>query len=417
MKRAEIGARSMIQNAAMSKLAVVFATLLFLSSHASASEKAVRIGVINDRAGPTADVTGEGSAIAARMAISDFGGQVLGRPIELLTADHQNKADVAAATVRRWIDVEGVDAVVDGGTSSAGLVIQDILRERKRIALLSGPATSDLTGKACSPTGFHWAYDTYALAASTAGALVRQGADTWFFVTSDYSFGHALERDASRVILANGGQVLGHVQHPLNTPDFSSYILQAQASKAKIVGLANSGDDALNAVKQAAEFGVVAGGQKLGGLLLLINQIHGLGLKAAQGAMVAESFYWDMDEGTRAFSARFEAEAKKKPNMIQAGVYSAVNHYLKAVQAAGTDDGPTVAAKMRELLVDDFMSKAVRIRIDGRVMRNMYLFEVKSPAESKGPWDYYKLVSTVPADQAFRPLAEGNCPLASSESR
>jgi branched-chain amino acid transport system substrate-binding protein len=396
----------------IAKLALCLAGFLpFQAAHAQASNDMVKIGVINDRSGVFADVTGEGSVIAARLAIADFGGKVLGRPIELATADHQNKADVAAGTVRRWIDADGVDAIVDGGSSAAGLVIQDIARERKRIAMFSGPATSDLTGKSCSPTGFHWTYDTYALAASTARALVAQGADTWFFITTDYAFGHALERDATRFIVASGGKVVGGVRHPLNTADFSSFILQAQTSKAKIVGLANSGDDALNAIKQAAEFGVVAGGQKLGGLLLLINQIHGLGLKAAHGVTIAESFYWDLDEGTRAFSARFEATAKKKPNMIQAGVYSAVTHYLKAVQAAGTDDGPTVAAKMRELPVNDFMSKDVTIRRDGRVMRNMYLFEVKSPAESKGPWDYYKFVSVVPGDQAFRPLAEGSCPV------
>jgi branched-chain amino acid transport system substrate-binding protein len=402
----------MIRSAMIATLTVCLALLAPPALHAQATDGAVRIGVINDRSGVFADVTGEGSVIAARLAIADFGGKVLGRPIDLLTADHQNKSDVAAGIVRRWIDVDGVDAIVDGGSSGAGLVIQDITRERKRIAMFSGPATSDLTGKACSPTGFHWTYDTYALAASTARALVRQGADTWFFITTDYAFGHALERDATGFIVASGGKVVGGVRHPLNTADFSSFILQAQTSKAKIIGLANSGDDALNAIKQAAEFGVVAGGQKLGGLLLLINQIHGLGLKAAQGVTIAEAFYWDTDDETRAFSARFEAVAKKKPNMIQAGVYSAVTHYLKAVQAAGTDDGPTVAAKMRELPVNDFMSKAVQIRKDGRVMRNMNLYEVKSPAESKGPWDYYKFIAVVPGDQAFRPLAEGNCPLA-----
>lgn len=401
----------MIRKSMITALALFLAAVPGQKASAQASNEAVKIGVINDRSSVFADVTGEGSVIAARLAVADFGGKVLGRPIEMLTADHQNKPDLAATIVRRWVDVEGVDAVVDGGSSGAGLVIQDIMRERKRIALFSGPATSDLTGKACSPTGFHWTYDTYALAASTAHALVRQGADTWFFITTNYAFGHALERDATRFIVANGGKVVGSVRHPLNTSDFSSFILQAQASKAKIIGLANSGDDALNAIKQAAEFGVVAGGQRLGGLLLLINQIHGLGLKAAQGVTIAESFYWDLDEKTRAFSARFEAAAKKKPNMIQAGVYSAVSHYLKAVQAAGTDDGPTVAAKMRELPVNDFMSEAVQIRKDGRVLRNMYLFEVKSPSESKAPWDYYKLISVVPGERAFRPLEEGDCSL------
>lgn len=402
----------MVRDVMIAKLALCLMILNSSLALAQASNGAVRIGVINDRSGLYADVTGEGSVIAARLAIADFGGQILGRPIELLAADHQNKADVAAGVVRRWFDVDGVDAIVDGGSSGAALAIQDIARERNRIALLSGPATSDLTGKACSATGFHWTYDTHALAASTARALVQQGGDTWFFLTTDYAFGHALERDATRFIVASGGKVVGGVRHPLNTADFSSFLLQAQASKAKIIGLANSGDDATNAIKQAAEFGLVARGQKLGGLLLMINQIHGLGLQAARGVIVAESFYWDLDEGTRAFSTRFEAVAKKKPNMIHAGVYSAVNHYLKAIQAAGTDDGPAVAAKMRELPVDDFMSKDVRIRKDGRVMRNMYLFEVKAPSESKAPWDYYKFISVVSGDQAFRPLEEGGCQFA-----
>jgi branched-chain amino acid transport system substrate-binding protein len=399
----------MIRHAGSVKLAFLLAVLVASISQSQGSDRAIRIGVINDQSGVFADVTGEGSVIAARLAIMDFGGKALGRPIELLTADHQNKPDTAAAIAKRWIDVDSLDAFVDGGSSSAALVIQEIARERKRIAMFSGPATSDLTGKACSPTGFHWTYDTYALASSTASALVRQGADTWFFLTSDYAFGHALERDATKFITASGGKVVGGVRHPLNTSDFSSFILQAQASQAKIIGLANSGDDALNAIKQSAEFGLVTGGQKLGGLLLLINQIHGLGLKAAQGVIVAESFYWNFNDETRAFSARFEAIAKKKPNMIQAGVYSAVNHYLRALQAAGTDDGPSVAAKMRELRVNDFMSKDVQVRADGRVMRNMYLFEVKPPSESREPWDYYKMLAVVSGVQAFRPIEEGAC--------
>lgn len=378
-------------------------------SQAQTPDQPFRIAVINDQSSVFADVTGMGSVVSARLAVADFGGKVLGRPIEVLTADHQNKPDIAAGVTRRWIDVSGVSAIIDGGSSAAGLLIQEIARERKRIALFSGPATSDLTGKACSPTGFHWTYDTYALASGTARALVRQGADTWFFLTSDYAFGHALERDATKFIVGSGGKVLGGVRHPLNTADFSSFILQAQASKAKIIGMANSGEDALSAIKQASEFRVTAGGQRLGGLLLLINQIHGLGLAAAQGVIVSESFYWDLDEGTRAFSARFEVEAKKKPNMIQAGVYSAVSHYLRAVEAAKSEDADLVAKKMRELPVNDFMSHDVRVREDGRVMRNMHLFEVKPPSESKGPWDYYKLIGTVSGEDAFRPLREGGC--------
>jgi branched-chain amino acid transport system substrate-binding protein len=376
-----------------------------------AEEAPVRIGVINDQSGNSADVTGQGSVIAARLAIEDFGEKVLGRRIELLTADHQNKADIAASITRRWIDVENVSAIVDGGTSAAGLVIQDIVKEKGRIAMFSGPATSDLTGKACSPLGFHWTYDTYALANTLPQAMAKSGADTWFFITSDYAFGHALERDATTAIERTGGKVLGHVRHPLGTSDFASFLLQAQGSGAKIIGLANSGDDSLNAIKQAAEFGIVEGGQRIGGLLLLINTIHGLGLKTSQGIVVTEAFYWDMDDETRRFSRRFEALARKKPNMIQAGVYSAVSHYLKSVQKAGSIAGAAVSDAMRSLPVNDFMSKDVRIRKDGRVLRDMHLFQVKSPSESKGPWDYYKYLSTVRGEDAFRPVAESECPL------
>ena len=313
--------------------------------------------------------------------------------------------------MRGSIDVENVSAIVDGGTSAAGLVIQDIVKEKGRIAMFSGPATSDLTGKACSPLGFHWTYDTYALANTLPQAMAKSGADTWFFITSDYAFGHALERDATTAIERTGGKVLGHVRHPLGTSDFASFLLQAQGSGAKIIGLANSGDDSLNAIKQAAEFGIVEGGQRIGGLLLLINTIHGLGLKTSQGIVVTEAFYWDMDDETRRFSRRFEALARKKPNMIQAGVYSAVSHYLKSVQKAGSIAGAAVSDAMRSLPVNDFMSKDVRIRKDGRVLRDMHLFQVKSPSESKGPWDYYKYLSTVRGEDAFRPVAESECPL------
>lgn len=392
-------------------VALALVTPFGLPADLAAQEGPLRLGVLNDQSSVFADVTGQGSVIAARLAIEDFGGSVLGRRIELLNADHQNKPDSASAIARRWIDVDDVQAIIDGGSSGAALVIQEIARERKKIALFSGPATSDLTGKACSPYGFHWTYDTYALANSSARALVKSGADTWFFLTSDYAFGHALERDATKFIEGSGGKVIGRVRHPLNTADFSSFILQAQSSRAKIIGLANSGDDALNAVKQAAEFGVSAGGQKIGGLLLLINQIHGLGLKTAQGTVVAEAFYWDMDDATRAFSRRFEALANKKPNMIQAGVYSAVTHYLKSVQIARSVSGPAVAETMRSLPVNDFMSRDVRIREDGRVLRDMYIFEVKTPRESAGPWDYYKPISVIRGADAFRPASESDCPL------
>ncbi len=392
-------------------LAISSALLLSVISPAYSAETPLRIGVMNDLSGNSADVTGRGSIIAARLAIEDFGETVLGRKIELIVADHQNKTDVAASITRRWLDVDNVSAIADGGTSAAALVIQDIVKEKRKIAMFAGPATSDLTGKACSPFGFHWTYDTYALANSLPQALVAAGGDTWFFITSDYAFGHALERDATAAIKRSGGKVLGAVRHPLGTSDFSSFLLQAQNSHAKIIGLANSGDDSLNAIKQAAEFAVGTGGQRLGGLLLLINTIHGLGLENAKGIVVSEAFYWDMDDGTRSFSKRFEALAKKKPNMVQAGVYSAIMHYLKSVQKAGSIDGPAVAEAMRALPVNDFMSKEVKIRGDGRVMRNMYLFEVKTPAESTGPWDYYKYLATVPGDKAFRPAAESECPL------
>lgn len=398
------------------KLSVMLLALTLIvpvaTSHDLRAEEApLRLGVLNDQSGSTADVTGLGSVIAARLAIEDFGDKVLGRRIELLSADHQNKTDIAASIARRWIDVENVSAIVDGGTSGAGLVIQDIVKEKGKIAMFSGPATSDLTGKSCSPLGFHWTYDTYALANTLPQAMAKSGADTWFFITSDYAFGHALERDATKAIERAGGKVLGRVRHPLGTADFASFLLQAQASGAKIVGLANSGDDSLNTIKQAAEFGIVEGGQRIGGLLLLINTVHGLGLKISQGIVVTEAFYWDMDDETRRFSKRFEALAKKKPNMIQAGVYSAVNHYLKSVQKAGSIAGPAVADAMRALPVNDFMSKDVKIRGDGRVMRDMHLFQVKTPSESIMPWDYYKYLSTVRGEDAFRPAAESECPL------
>jgi branched-chain amino acid transport system substrate-binding protein len=393
------------------RLLTAFSVSIGCSSPIVAADAPVTLGVLNDQSGVFSDVTGEGSVIAAQMAIDDFGGTVLGRPIKLLSADHGNKTELAGTIARRWFDVEDVSGIFDGGSSGAALAIQEIARQKKRIVVFSGPASSDLTGKACSPFGFHWTYDTYALANTLAKALVAQGDDTWFFLTSDYTFGHALERDATAFIERAGGKVIGHVRHPLNTPDFSSFILQAQSSGAKIIGLANSGDDALNAIKQAAEFGVTSNGQRIGGLLLLINQIHGLGLKAAAGTLVTESFYWDMNDATRAFSTRFEAKARKKPNMIQAGVYSAVTHYLKAVKAAGTLDAVTVAKEMKSMPVNDLMSENVKIREDGRVLRDMYLFQVKTPEESKGPWDYYKLLSTVRGEDAFRPLAEGGCKL------
>jgi branched-chain amino acid transport system substrate-binding protein len=374
----------------------------------------VRIGVLNDQSSLYADITGQGSVVAARMAVEDFGGKVKGAPIEVTFADHQNKPDIGSNIARQWYDTDGVDVIVDVPTSSVALAINEVTREKNKVFLVSGAATSDLTGTKCSPNTVHWTYDTWALANGTGSAIVRTGGDTWFFLTSDYAFGHALERDTAAVVTKNGGKVLGAVRHPLNTPDFSSYLLQAQASKAKIIGLANAGGDTINSIKQAAEFGIVAGGQNLAGLLVFITDVHGLGLQTAQGLILTEAFYWDLNEGTRAFSKRFAEKMNgRMPTMVHAGVYAAVTHYLKALDALGSDaDGKAVVAKMKEMPTDDPLFGKGEIRKDGRKLHPMYLFEVKKPSESKGPWDYYKLKATIPADQAFRPLAEGNCPLA-----
>jgi len=400
---------SMLSTAA----AFVFATG---AATAQISDDAVKIGVMNDQSGLYADITGPGSVLAARMAVEDFGGKVAGKSIEVLFADHQNKPDIGANIVRQWIDTQQVDAIADVPTSSVALAVQEITREKNRMFLMSGPASSDLTGKACSETGIHWTYDTYALANGTGKALVKQGGDSWFFLTADYAFGHALERDTSKFVQEGGGKVLGVVRHPLSTADFSSFLLQAQASKAKIIGLANAGGDTINSIKQASEFGIVAGGQRLAGLLVFINDVHALGLKTAQGLVISESFYWDLNDETRAFSKRFAEKNKGNmvPSMIQAGVYGAVSHYLKAVQAAGTDEAKAVAKKMKELPINDFMTKNGSIRQDGRVLRDMHLLQVKKPEESKYKYDYYTVLTTVPGTEAFRPLAQGGCPLVKS---
>ena len=377
----------------------------------------VRIGVLSDMTGPSADSSGPGAVVAVRMAVEDFGGKVLGKPIEILQADHQNKADVGAGIARRWYD-EGVDVIVDLTNSAVSLAVQDLARQKERLALHVSPASSDLTGRACSPFGLHWTYDTYALASGTAAAVTKQGGRSWFFLTTDYAFGHALARDASGVVQRLGGTVVGEVRHPLNTPDFSSYLLQAQASKAQVVGLANGSGDTINAIKQAREFGLTQGGQKLAALLLFISDVHAIGLEAAQGVMLTEAFYWDQNEETRAWSARFaERFNGRKPSMLQAGDYTAVTHYLKAIEKAGTDEAAPVMTAMKALPISDFMTKKGFVREDGRVMRDMYLYQVKSPAESKGPWDYYKVLATIPAEDAFRPLDKGNCPLVGKTSR
>ena len=382
-------------------------------AQAQISDGIVRIGVINDQSGMYADITGARSVAAARMAVEDFGGTVLGKPIEIVVADHQNKVDVAAAIAQKWIDVDHVDAIADATGSGVALALQEIVRRTNRILMVASAASSDLTGSKCADTATHWAYDTYSLAKGTAREVTRKGGDSWFFITADYAFGHAMERDATNFIQQSGGKVLGSVSPPQGTTDFASFVLRAQSSNAKIIGLATASSDTINVAKQIGEFGLTAKGQKVGGLLVFINDIDALGLKAAQGMMLTTSFYWDMNDETRAWTKRFWEKAgnAKPPNMDQAGIYAAVLHYLKAVQAAGTDEGKAVARKMRELRVNDFYNKNVEVRADGRVMHKMHLMEVKSPAESKHKFDYYKLVSDIAPADAFRPLSEGGCPL------
>jgi branched-chain amino acid transport system substrate-binding protein len=382
------------------------------AAQAQISDGIIKIGVLNDMSSLYADIAGPGSVVAAKMAIEDFGADKKGMKVEVISADHQNKPDVGSSIARGWYDTDKVDVIVDVPTSSVALAINEITREKKKAFLNSGAATSDLTGKACSPNTVHWTYDTWMLANGTGNAIVKTGGDSWFFLTADYAFGHALERDTEAVVTKNGGKVLGKVRHPLNNQDFSSFLLQAQASKAKIVGLANAGGDTINSIKQAAEFGIVKSGQNLAGMLVFLSDIHGLGLNTAQGLIFTETFYWDLNDQTRAFTKRFSAQnGGKYPTMVQAGVYSAVLHYLKAIDAAKTDDGTKVIAKMKELPTDDPLFGKGTIRADGRKIHPAYLFEVKKPSESKGPWDYYKLIGTTPGDQAFRPLSESACPL------
>jgi len=370
----------------------------------------VKIGILNDQSGVYADYGGKYSLEAAKMAIEDFGGEVLGHKIELVTADHQNKPDLAVAIARRWYDAEGVDMITELTTSSVALAVQELTKEKKKLNIVVGAATSRITGDACTPYSFHWAYDTRALAVGTGGALVKAGGDTWFFLTADYAFGYALEKDTSDVVNENGGKVLGSVRVPLNSSDFSSFLLQAQSSKAKIVGLANAGLDTTNSIKQAAEFGIVKGGQKLAGLLMTISEVHGLGLEAAQGLVLTEGFYWDHDDKTRAFSQRFIKRTGHMPSMIHAGTYSATLSYLKAVKAAGSKDSEAVAKKLKELPVDDAFAQG-KVLENGRMVHDLYLFEVKKPSESKQPWDYYKQLAVVPGDKAFFTAKESGCPL------
>jgi branched-chain amino acid transport system substrate-binding protein len=384
-----------------------------LASAAQAEDITVKLGVLNDMSSLYADIGGQGSVLAAKMAVEDFNPAAHGMKVEIISADHLNKPDVGANIAKQWIDVDHVDAILDVPTSSVALAVNEVVREKNKVFLVSGAAISDLTGPKCSPNTVHWTYDTWMLAHGTAGALVKTGGDTWFFLTSDYAFGHALERDATAVVLANGGRVLGAVAHPLNTQDFSSFLLQAQASKAKIIGLANAGGDTDNAIKQGAEFGIAAGGQQFAGLLVFITDVQSLGLKIAQGLVLTETFYWDMNDATRAWTKRWQVERPGKfPAMTVAGVYASTMHYLKAVAALkSATDGKAVVAKMKDMPTDDPLFGKGYIRADGRKIHPAYLFEVKTPEESKYPGDDYKLRATIPAEEAFRPMKDDNCPM------
>ena len=395
-------------------LSLAAALALFAGgAHAQMSDGVIKIGVMNDQSGTYADLAGPGSVVAARMAVEDFGAAKKGMKVEIVVADHQNKPEVGSSIARQWFDVDKVDVIVDVPTSSVALAVNQIAREKNKVLIVSTGATADLYGKACTPNTLHWTYDTWSLANGTGTAVVKNGGDTWFFLTADYAFGHSLEQQTEAVVQKLGGKVVGKVRHPFPSADMSSFLLQAQSSKAKIIGLANAGADTINALKQGAEFGIVKGGQQFAGLLVFLTDVHSLGLAISQGLLLTESFYWDLNDQTRNFSRRFAKLHKgAMPTMGQAGVYSGVMHYLKAVEALKSDaDGDKVVAKMKELPTDDPVFGKGRVRQDGRKLHNMYLFEVKKPAESKGPWDYYKLKGTIPAEQAFRPEKEGGCPL------
>jgi branched-chain amino acid transport system substrate-binding protein len=370
--------------------------------------KPLKIGVMEGFSGVYGDLTA-GEVEAMQLAVEDVGGKVLGRPIEIVSADHQTKPDIGSSIARKWYD-EGVSMITGLGTSSVALAVRKVAQEKGKIDINTGAGTADLTGPACSETGAHWMYDTYSLAHVTGSAVVKDGGDSWYFLTADYAFGKSLEDETSAVVKAAGGKVLGDIKHPLSTQDFSSFLLQAQASKAKVIGLANAGMDTVNAIKQAAEFGIVKGGQRLAGLLVFATDVQALTLPVAQGLVLTEAFYWDLNDETRAWTKRYRAKKDKLPSMLTVGVYSSTLHYLKAVQAAGTDDAKAVMAKMREMPINDATTKNGKLREDGRVIRDMYLFQVKSPAESKGKDDIYKLIATVPGDQAYRPLKDGHCP-------
>ena len=395
-------------------LSGIFASVLAVSATAALaqSKPALKLGGILDMSGLYADITGPGSETAAKMAVEDFGGEVLGRKIEIIAADHLNKADLAANIARDMLDNQGVEMIFDVAASATALAAGEIAKARNKIMMFNGPGSIRLSNEACGPYTVHYAYDTFAQANVTGLATVKQGLDTWFFLTADYAFGQDLEKDTTNVVLKNGGKVLGSVRHPLNTSDFSSFLLQAQSSKAKVIGLANAGGDTINAIKQAAEFGLTkSGGQKLSPLLVFVTDIDSVGLETAQGLLLAEAFYWDLSDDTRAFSKRFMERVKRVPTSAQAGVYSSVTHYLQAVKAAGTTDPAAVMKIMKDTPINDFFAKNGRIREDGRMVHDMYLFEVKKPSESKGRWDDYKLLATIPGNEAFQSLELSRCPL------
>ncbi|MFO1082487.1 MAG: ABC transporter substrate-binding protein [Reyranellaceae bacterium] len=397
--------------------AVAMAATWALPAAAQLSNDMVKIGVATDMASLYADINGPGAVLATQMAIEDFGGSVLGKKIELVTADIQNKADVAATVAGRWYDSENVDMILGAGGSSSSIAVENVAAEKKKVFLAPDPASSDITGKLCNPYTVHWVYDTSALANGTGSAVVKAGGKTWFFLTADYAFGYALQRDVAAVVTKAGGKVLGEVRAPINTSDFSSFLLQAQSSKAQVIGLANAGGDTINSIKQAAEFGIVKGGQKLAGLLVFVTDVNSLGLERTQGLSLTEAFYWDLNDSTRAFSKRFAERFKgKMPTSVQAGFYSATLAYLNAVKAAGTDNPDKVMATMKSTKWNDPIFGTSWIRPDGRKMHDMHLFEVKKPSESKGPWDYYKLISTIPADEAFRPMDQGGCPMVAKKN-
>ncbi|MBR1229700.1 MULTISPECIES: ABC transporter substrate-binding protein [unclassified Bradyrhizobium] len=395
----------------------LLAALLPAAVQAQISGDVVKLGVLTDLAGVTADITGKGSVAAAEMAVEEIGGTVVGKPVQVISADHQHKADIGLSIARRWFDVEGVDAIVDVPNSGVALAVQNAAREKKRIALYSGAGTTALTNEQCSPYGFHWTYDTYAVSHGTASAVVKAGGTSWFILASDYAFGHQLQADATKVIEAAGGKVVGALRHPLNTADFSSFLLRAQSSGAKVIGIANAGNDTTNTMKQAGEFGLVQGGQNLAALIFFLQDVHALGLKATQGTYLTTASYWDANEATRSWSKAFMARTGMMPSMLHAGVYGAVRHYLKAVAKAGTDDADKVAAEMRKIPVEDVFSENAQIRDDGRVTRTMYLARVKKPEESRYPWDYLEIVRSIPPEETVWPLSESKCALVKNAPR